>query len=78
MFNSPRKLFRRLASLQVMKIRLPSDKRASWRGRFLEIARQVEGGAPHVLARVAGLRPRPRMAGFVGLRRNRTGLPGMA
>jgi hypothetical protein len=54
----------------IMKIRTPIARRASWRDRFLEIARQVEGleartGA--VLA--AGLRPRARMAGFATLRR---------
>ena len=54
-----------------MKIRTPiSARRATWRDRFLEIARQVDGievrpGA--VLA--AGLRPRARMAGFATLRR---------
>ena len=53
-----------------MKIRNPIAQRATWRDRFLEIARQVEGievrsGA----ARAAGLRPRARMAGFATLRR---------
>ena len=47
-----------------------SARRATWRDRFLEIARQVEGlevrsGA----ALAAGLRPRARMAGFATLRR---------
>lgn len=46
-------------------------RRATWRDRFLEIARQVEGlevrsGA----ALAAGLRPRARMAGFATLRRS--------
>ena len=53
-----------------MKIRTPTARRATWRDRFLEIARQVEGievrsGA----ALAAGLRPRARMAGFATLRR---------
>jgi hypothetical protein len=52
-----------------MKIR-PITRRATWRDRFLEIARQAEGievrsGA----ALAAGLRPRARMAGFATLRR---------
>jgi len=56
-------------SLQIMKIR-PITRRATWRDRFLEIARQAEGievrsGA----ALAAGLRPRARMAGFATLRR---------
>ena len=53
-----------------MKIRTPIARRATWRDRFLEIARQVEGleirsGA----ALAAGMRPRARMAGFATLRR---------
>ena len=53
-----------------MKIRTPITRRASWRDRFVEIARQVEGlevRSGVVLA--AGLRPRARMAGFAMLRR---------
>ena len=57
-------------NLQIMKVRIPTARRATWRDRFLEIARQVEGieartGA--VLA--AGLRTRARMGGFASLRR---------
>ena len=53
-----------------MKIKTPTTRRTTWRDRFLEIARQVEGievrsGA----ALAAGLRPRARMAGFATLRR---------
>jgi len=40
----------------------------TWRARFLEIARQVEG-ATHPAARPSGLRPRSKMAGFATLRR---------
>lgn len=55
-----------------MKVRSTSERRATWRDRFLEIARQVEalevrpGGAG-----ASGLRPRARMAGFALLRRTR-------
>ena len=54
-----------------MNIRTPITRRATWRDRFLEISRQVEGlevrsGA----ALAAGLRPRARMAGFATLRRS--------
>ena len=65
------KLPRPNASLEDMKIRTPiTARRATWRDRFLEIARQVDGievrsGA----ALAAGLRPRARMAGFATLRR---------
>ncbi len=57
-------------NLQIMKVRTPITRRATWRDRFLEIARQVEAievrsGA--VLA--SGLRARARMAGFATLRR---------
>ena len=54
-----------------MNARNPTTtRRMTWRHRFLEIARQVEGlevrsGA----ALAAGLRPRARMAGFATLRR---------
>ena len=51
--------------------------RATWRNRFLEIARRYdatgEGSAAVVLP---GLRRRGRMAGFATLRRPRTGLAG--
>lgn len=67
-----RTLSQRTAKLPtIMKIRTPiAARRASWRDRFLEISRQVEGlevrsGA----ALAAGLRPRARMAGFATLRR---------
>jgi hypothetical protein len=44
-----------------MKIRILSARRATWRDRFLEIARQVESGnAPRSLVVAAGLRARPR------------------
>ena len=53
-----------------MKIRTPITRRATWRDRFLEIARQVEGiEARTGAALAAGLRPRARMAGFATLRR---------
>ena len=46
-----------------MKIRNPNEPRASWRDRFLEIARQVEAGkAPRALVIAAGLRARPRIS----------------
>ena len=45
-----------------MKIRNTVIRRATWRDRFLEIARQVEAGkAPRVLVIAAGLR-RPRIS----------------
>lgn len=43
---------------------------SSWRARFLEIARQVEG-ATRPAARPSGLRPRSKMAGFATLRLGR-------
>ena len=53
-----------------MKIRIPSARRATWRDRFLEIARQVESGnAPRSLVVAAGLRPRPQ-APFFATRRS--------
>jgi hypothetical protein len=58
-------------SLSVMKIRILSERRATWRVRFLEIARQVESGnAPRSLVVAAGLRPRPQ-APFFTPRRTR-------
>jgi hypothetical protein len=52
-----------------MKIRFYSTKRASWRDRFVEIARQVEAGsAPVALVVAAGLRARARAAAASGLR----------
>ena len=65
------KLPRPNASLDDMKIRTPiTARRATWRDRFLEIARQVDGievrsGA----APAAATRRRARMAGFATLRR---------
>lgn len=53
-----------------MNTRLPSDRRATWRLRFLQIARQVEGvTASPTPAVPGGLRPRSKMAGFATLRR---------
>jgi hypothetical protein len=54
-----------------MKTRTPiAARRATWRDRFLEIAREVEGlEARTGAALAAGLRPRARMAGFAILRR---------
>jgi hypothetical protein len=60
-----------------MSTRFPSDRRASWRLRFLEIARQVEGSVSRPSA--SGLRPRSKMAGFATLRRaRRSGVAGAA
>ena len=57
-------------SLPTMKTRIATPRRATWRDRFLEIARQVEGAAPRAPAHpAAGLRLRARMAGFAALRR---------
>lgn len=55
----------------IMKIRTTHvARRATWRDRFLEIARQVEALEVHSDAALAsGLRPRARMAGFATLRR---------
>jgi hypothetical protein len=54
----------------IMNIRIPITRRATWRDRFLEIARQVEGLEARTGAAIAsGLRPRARMAGFATLRR---------
>ena len=64
------KLPSNIGSLQIMKIRSPIARRASWRDRFLEIARQVEAIEVRSGAALAsGLRPRARMAGFATLRR---------
>jgi hypothetical protein len=52
-----------------MKIRFHTVKRATWRNRFVEIARQVEGGsAPIALVVAAGLRARSRAEAFSALR----------
>jgi hypothetical protein len=55
-----------------MKIRFPSDQRASWRQRFLAIARQVESGADRAqdLSSTTGLQ-RPRLQGSAFSRRTR-------
>jgi len=62
-------------SLSIMNTR--NTIRATWRSRFLEIARRYdatgEGSAAIVLP---GLRRRGRMAGFATLRRSRAGLAG--
>ena len=53
-----------------MKIRIPSDRRASWRDRFLEIARQADGvSAPQAIVAAAGLRLRLRTSAFAAMRR---------
>jgi len=57
-------------SEDMMKVRNPIAPRATWRDRFLEIARQAGGAGPRVPPALAsGLRPRARMAGFATLRR---------
>jgi hypothetical protein len=64
------KLSHRTASLEDMKIRNTIIRRATWRDRFLEIARQVEAIEVRSGAALAsGLRARARMAGFATLRR---------
>ena len=56
-----------------MKIRTNAIRRATWRDRFLEIARQVDAIEVRSGAALAsGLRPRARMAGFATLRRAQT------
>ena len=73
MFKVTRKLSVPMGSLQIMKIRISTARRVTWRHRFLEIARRVEAveaRVPPVV--VSGLRPRARMAGFATLRRPRT------
>lgn len=56
-----------------MKIRFPSDRRASWRQHFLAIARQVESAAERAqdLSSTTGLR-RPRVQGSGSFGRIRT------
>jgi hypothetical protein len=49
---------------------------STWRARFLEIARQVEGEITRPAARPMGLRPRSKMAGFATLRVGRRGAAG--
>ena len=56
-----------------MKIRTTAIRRATWRDRFLEIARQVDALEVRSGAALAsGLRPRARMAGFATLKRSHT------
>lgn len=57
-----------------MKIRFASERRATWRLRFVEIARQVQGpeAVPAPLAG-HGLRARSRQSGFAAWRRARPG-----
>jgi len=63
------KLSYRPDSLEYMKNRNPII-RATWRDRFLEIARQAEAIEVRSGAALAsGLRARARMAGFATLRR---------
>ena len=56
-----------------MKIRFPSDRRASWREHFLAIARQVESAGERApdLSSTTGLR-RPRVRGSGSFGRIRT------
>jgi hypothetical protein len=55
-----------------MKIRFPLSHRPTWRDRFVEIARQAEGGqAPRALVIAAGLRLRRPTSAFASLRRAR-------
>ena len=64
------KLSPRNASLETMRCRNDITHRATWRDRFVEIARQVEALDARASAALAsGLRPRARMAGFATLRR---------
>jgi len=51
-----------------MTVRNQTTRRATWRNRFLEIARQFE--ALPARPQVGGLRPRSKMAGFATLRRS--------
>ena len=54
-----------------MKInKIATERHASWRSRFLEIARQAEGATPQAMV-AAGLRLRLRTPAFVELRRSR-------
>jgi hypothetical protein len=52
-----------------MRIKNTTARRATWRDRFVEIARSLEAPSPRASVLVAGLRPRARMAGFAVLRR---------
>ena len=68
MFKVQRKLSPRVSSLQAMTVKNPITRRATWRHRVLEIAKQFEVVEPR--PQVRGLRPRARMAGFATLRRS--------
>ena len=69
MFKVRSKLSPDERSLRDMTVRTPtSQRRATWRNRFLEIARQFE--AVPARPQVGGLRPRAKMAGFATLRRS--------
>jgi hypothetical protein len=56
-----------------MNTRFPSDRRASWRDRFLAISRQFEsaGERAQAFAGSAGLRARPRLSAQGPIRRLR-------
>ena len=58
-----------------MNARNPIPPRLRWRDRFLEIARQVEGGDAAAAAPLAGLRMRTRMLGARGAHVLGRGLP---
>ena len=68
MFKVRRKLSYWMRSLQTMTVKSTVTRRATWRLRFLEIAKQFEVVEPR--PQVRGLRPRARMAGFATLRRS--------
>lgn len=55
-----------------MKIRVPFEPRASWRERFVQIAREVQGArAPRRLVVAAGLKLKMRTSAFAAGRRSR-------
>jgi len=68
MFKVPGKLSIEKRSLRDMTVKNAITRRATWRHRFLEIARQFE--AVPARPQVRGLRPRAKMAGFATLRRS--------
>ena len=68
MFKVRGKLSPHERSLRDMTVRNQTTRRATWRNRFLEIARQFE--ALPARPQVGGLRPRAKMAGFATLRRS--------
>jgi len=57
--NAPRNSVLPGARLWIMKSRFPSDRRASWRERFVAIARQADG-APRLAPELDAPRPRIR------------------